>query len=147
MPIDCEVIPLPAATPPELKALGSALLRWYVRECGGEGIAHSVDTEALIELLNGRVPAPRVPRLSPAYVPAGACEAAPPPGLLNGYELRAPDVEQLREALAEARRPAALLCVREEIYDRAHTIASLRQHLPAELIRDVYLDGRSWNCD
>jgi hypothetical protein len=145
MPIDCEVIPRPGAAPAELKALGSALLRWYVRECGGGGIAHSVDTEALIELLNGRLPAPRVPRPSPAYVPTGPTEAAREPAGLGGYELRAPTVEQLREALAEARRSAALLRVRERNYDRARTVASLREHLPAELIGDVRLDGRTWN--
>ncbi len=145
MPIDCEVMPLAEATSPELKALGAALLRWYVRECGGAGLAHSVDTEALIELLNGRMPAARVPRLAPAFVPAGAVDVSPAPGLLNGYELRAPDVEELRDALAEARRPAALLRLRDEHYDRAHTIASLRRDLPGELIREVCLDGRSWD--
>ena len=56
MPIDCEAVPRPWAAPSELTALGSALLRWYVRECRAGGIAHSIDTEALIELLNGRPP-------------------------------------------------------------------------------------------
>jgi hypothetical protein len=147
MPIDCEVIPRPGASPAELKALGSALLRWYVRECGGGGLAHSVDTEALIELLNGRLPAPRVPRPSPAYVPTGPAEAAREPAGLGGYELAAPSVERLREALAAARRPAALLRVRERSYDRARTVASLREHLPAELVGDVRVDGRSWEAD
>lgn len=147
MPIDCEVVPRPGATPAELKALGSALLRWYVRECREDGIAHSVDTEALIELLNGRLPAPRVPRLSPACVPSGAGEVAEPAAPLNGYELRAPDVERLRQALAEARRPAALLRVRAGNYDRARAVASLRQYLPAELVRDVCVGGRSWDMD
>jgi hypothetical protein len=148
MPINCELMPRSGATPADLKALGSALLRWYVRECGGGGIAHSVDTEALIELLNGRLPAPRVPRPSPAYVPTGPAE----PTIremagLNGYELRAPSVEQLRVALAEARRPAALLRVRERNYDRARTVASLREHIPTELVGDVRVDDRSWNAE
>jgi hypothetical protein len=147
MPIDCEVIPRPGATPGELKALGSALLRWYVRECREDGIAHSVDTEALIELLNGRPPAPRVPRLSPAYVPSGTGGDAESGGALNGYELRAPGVERLREALAEGRRPAALLRVRAGNYDRALAVASLRQYLPAALVREVRVDGRSWNIE
>ena len=144
MPIDCEVIPRPGATPAELKALGSALLRWYVRECRRDGIAHSVDTEALIEMLNGRPPAARVPRPSLACVTAVADDAAPG---LNGYEMRAPDVEQLRQALAEARRPAALLRVRDTKYDRAHTVANLREHVAADLVQDVRIDGRSWDME
>jgi len=144
MPIDCEVIPRPAATPAELKALGSALLRWYVRECRRDGIAHSVDTEALIEMLNGRPPAARVPRPSLACVPSGPDDTTPG---LNGYEMRAPGVEQLRQALAEARRPAALLRVRDAKYDRARTAANLREHVPAELVQDVRIDGRSWDME
>jgi hypothetical protein len=148
MPIDCEVMPRPGATAAELKALGTALLRWYVRECGGQGIAHSVDTEALIELLNGRLPAARVPRPSPAFVPTGPAEsAAPRPAGLNGYELPSPRVEHLREALAAARRPAALLRVRERNYDRARVIASLREHVPAQLVGELCLDGRSWDSE
>jgi hypothetical protein len=146
MPIDCEVIPRPGATPDELKELGSALLRWYVQECGGDGVAHSVDTEALIELLNGRPPAPRVPRPLPAYVPSGTGDTAEGGGL-NGYEVPVPTVEQLRAALAEARGPAARLRLREENYDRARAAACLRQHLPAGLVGDVRIDGRSWNYD
>ncbi len=146
MPIDCEVIPRPGATPAELKALGSALLRWYVRECDGDGIAHSVDTEALIELLNGRLPAARVPRTSPTCVPAGVAAESESSGL-NGYELRRPTVEQLRTALAEARRPAALLRVRERNCDRAGAIASLRRHIPAKLIGEVRVDGQSWDLE
>src|SRR5262245_59206710 len=130
MPIDCVVLPRPGATPDELKALGSALLRWYVRECKSGGIACSVDTEALVELLNGRLPAPRVPRRTPVAVPSVAAE--PSPGLLNGYELPALSVERLRDALALARRPAALLRLNDCRYDRGHAIASLRRDIPAE---------------
>jgi hypothetical protein len=142
VPIDCEVIPRSGATPAQLKALGSALLRWYVRECHRDGIAHSVDTEALIELLNGRPPAARVPRPSLACVSGGSDDDAPG---LNGYEMRTPAVEQLREALAEARRSAALLRVRDAEYDRARTVANLREHVAEELVQDVRLDGRSWD--
>ena len=138
------MIPRPGATPAELKALGSALLRWYVRECRGDGIAHSVDTEALIEMLNGRPPAARVPRPSLACVTAAADDGAPG---LNGYEMRAPDVEQLRQALAEARRPAALLRVRDAKYDRARAVANLREHVAADLVQDVRIDGRSWDME
>jgi hypothetical protein len=146
MAIECEVVPRPGATPAELKALGSALLRWYVRECRGDGIAHSVDTEALIELLNGRPPAPRVPRAAPACVPPGVREPAEP-GWLNGYELRVPSLDRLRDAIAGARRPAALLRVRDGKCDRCRAVASLRQHLPASLIDDVFVDGRSWGSE
>ncbi len=144
MPIDCEVIPRAGATPDELKALGSALLRWYVRECRRDGIAHSVDTEALIEMLNGRPPAARVPRPSLAVLTAAAVGAD---AGLNGYEMKAPDVEQLRQALALARRPAALLRVRDARYDRARTAANLREHVPAGLVEEVRIDGRSWDME
>jgi hypothetical protein len=146
MPIDCEVIPRPGATPADLKALGSALLRWYVRECRRDGIAHSVDTEALIEMLNGRPPAARVPRPALIGVPCALDDDSGPPR--NGYERRAPaGVERLRQALALARRPAALLRVRATRYDRARTAVSLREHLPAELVQDVHIDGRSWGME
>jgi hypothetical protein len=144
MPIECEVVARPGARAAELKALGSALLRWYVRECGDGGVAHSVDTEALIELLNGRPPAPRVPRPAPARVPPGADDATPP---LGGYELPAFGTERLREALPQARRPAVLLRVRAGNYDRARAVASLRRHVPAALVADVRLDGRSWDIE
>ena len=146
MPIDCEVIPRPGATPADLKALGSALLRWYVRECRRDGIAHSVDTEALIEMLNGRPPAARVPRPALIGVPCALDDDSGPPR--NGYERRAPaGVERLRQALALARRPAALLRVREGKYDRGRAVAGLRDHLPAALIADVLVDGRTWNME
>ena len=137
MPIECEVSPRPGAMPADLKALGSALLRWYVRECRADGIAHSVDTEALIELLNGRVPVARVPRPTPVFVPSGLEEAPPESARLNGYELPAAGLERLREAIAGAQRSAALLRVRERTYDRTRTIASLREHLPPELVGEV----------
>jgi hypothetical protein len=145
MPIDCEVVPRPGATPGELKALGAALLRWYVRECRADGLAHSVDTEALIELLNGRPPSPRVPRPLPARVPSPPGPAPAEPAGLNGYEMPAPTVEQLRLALAAARRPAALLRVRAGNYDRARVVGSLREYLPTGPLADVLVDGRSWN--
>ena len=118
MPIDCEVMPLAEATSPELKALGAALLRWYVRECGGEGLAHSVDTEALIELLNGCMPAARVPGSRPPLSRREQWISHPPRACSTATSC-APDVEELRDALAEARRPAALLRLRGESYDRA----------------------------
>jgi hypothetical protein len=147
MPIDCEVVPLRDATAAQLKSLGSAVLRWYVDECRAGGLAHSVDTEALIELLNGCLPAPRVPRPSLAGVPAAIVTPLPSAGYLNGYEMRAPAVEQLRQALAEARRPAALLQVRDANYDRAQTVASLRRHIGAPLVHTVLVDGRSWDME
>ena len=144
MPIDCEVLPRPGATPADLKALGSAVLRWYVRECRAGGMAHSVDTEALIEMLNGRPPAPRVPRPSLVSVTSPPDDYAPG---LGGYEMRAPDVEQLRQALELARRPAALLRVRDGRYDRARTVANLREHIPGDLVQDLLIDGRSWDIE
>jgi len=104
-----------------------------------------VDTEALIELLNGVMPAARVPRTSPVCVPSGTAKAAPEPARLGGYEMPALRVERLRAALAEARRPAALLRVRDANYGRARTVASLRQYVPAGLVGDVRVDGRNWD--
>jgi hypothetical protein len=84
-----------------------------------------------------------VPRPVPARVPSGADDAPP----LNGYELRALDVERLRQAVPEARRPAALLRLCEAHFDRARAVASLRRHVPAALVADVRLDGRSWDLE
>jgi hypothetical protein len=146
MPIDCEVVPRAAATPEQLRALGSALLRWYVRECKEDGIAHSLDTESLIELLNGRVPPARLARLSASTVRAGS-GSNPSAVRLGGYEIPVPDIGQLRAAVGEAEEPSAVVRVRKSNYDRRRTVASLRRILPAELIEDVLIDGRSWNVE
>jgi hypothetical protein len=147
MPIDCEVVPRPDAKAAELKALGSALLRWYVDECKDGGIAHSVDTEALIELLNGRLPAPRVPRPSFAGVLAGDDDTTPAAGNLNGYEMPAIAVEQLRQALAVSQRPALLLRIRDANYDRGQTVAALHRYVSAHLVSKLLVEGRSWDVD
>jgi hypothetical protein len=145
MPIDCEVIPRAGASPAQLRALGSALLRWYVRECPEAGVAHSLDTAALIELLNGRPPPARVARLSAAPVRAG--RSGPATVHLGGYEMPLPSMERLGEALREVDGPAASFRVRGSNYDRRRTIATLRCHIPAGLVEDVHVDGRSWDED
>jgi hypothetical protein len=53
-------------------------------------------------------------------------------------------MERLREAVPEAEGPTALFRVRGGNYDRRRTVASLRRHIPADLVEDVLVDGRSW---
>lgn len=145
MPIVCEVIPRKSADPQELKALGTALLRWYVQERESGGVAHSLDTEALIQLLNGRLP-PTFPgslrsrdlTLSPS---------TPPPTFLGGYEVALPNLDRLREALEWSAQPVAIVRVRRWRFDRERAVASLRTHIPAHLVEDIRVDGKSWNAE
>ena len=48
---------------------------------------------------------------------------------------------------AEGRRPAALLRLQADNYDRSRAVARLRQYLPAGLVREVRVDGRSWDIE
>ncbi len=145
MPIECEVIPRARASADDLKALGTALLRWYVRERDRDGVAHSLDTEALVDLLNGRLPPARLKR-APSSSPVPR-EVVPSPVHLGGYEMRLPDVRRLQAALAAVAEPVAILRVRRWNYERRRVLASLRDYIPAELVQDVRVEGKSWKVD
>lgn len=143
MPIECEVVPRDGASPEDLKRLGNALLRWYVRERERGGIADSLDAEALAALLNGRLPAARRRRSAVTQPPSD--DMVPSPVYLGGYEIPLPDVRRLQAALAAAVQPVAVLRVRRAGYDWYRTVACLRQYILPELVQDIRVEGISWD--
>jgi hypothetical protein len=66
MSIHCDVIVQWNATPEQLNALGAALWRWCTRAVGQAGIYQLIDSQALADLIAGRLPQPR--RAEPAGV-------------------------------------------------------------------------------
>jgi hypothetical protein len=56
MSIDCDLILQRNATPEQLQALGAALWRWCNRPAAGAGIYQSLDSQALADLIAGRLP-------------------------------------------------------------------------------------------
>jgi hypothetical protein len=61
MPLECEVIPRPDASPGELKTLGAALAGWFDTYHAGLGASSRdvdgwIDREALADLLDGELP-------------------------------------------------------------------------------------------
>jgi hypothetical protein len=117
MPIRCEVIPKRDATPAQLRALGTALDRWCHQEIKDEGGSRRVDRQAVDDLLAGQLPQP-----------------------LAVESLMGPDGPD-----PEADRRAVPLVVRGgPAYDRKATILGLRREIPAELVEDVLVAGKSW---
>jgi hypothetical protein len=57
MSITCDVLVPWHATPEQLSALGSALWRWCNRAAGDTGIYQYLNSQALTELIAGKLPA------------------------------------------------------------------------------------------
>jgi hypothetical protein len=58
MPVTCDVILQPNATPSQLRAVGAALWRWCIRTAGKASIFHYLDNQVLTDLIAGRHPTP-----------------------------------------------------------------------------------------
>jgi hypothetical protein len=58
MPVTCDVILQPNATPTQLRAVGAALWRWCIRTSGQAGIHRYLDNQVLADLIAGRHPTP-----------------------------------------------------------------------------------------
>jgi hypothetical protein len=120
MPIRCEVIPRRSATPQELQKLAAALQRWCHNEVKGEGGSRRLDPQAMEDLLAGKLPQ-----------------------RLAVESLIGPD-----EPDPEADRRAVPVVVRGgPAYDRKVIVQGLRREIPAELVEDVLVAGRSWKVE
>jgi hypothetical protein len=130
--VRCEVLPRRSATSEELKLLGVALADWSGGELRPGGLLRSIDNIVLVELLGGDDPS--------AFVF----------GLLDGVDDRDP-LTILRCASphsnpAEAARRLVVACSFRGLgYSRFRAIESLRGVVPAGLVEDILIDGRSWN--
>jgi hypothetical protein len=130
-----EVIARPGATPSQLKVLGITLCAWGEREGGRTGMLHSIDNLSLLSLLSDG---------SPESLFLQILGASPPPKGRNGKgrSFRPQPSEPAAEDPAE--RSVFFVVRGGPGYNRRRLIASLRRSLPAELVQDVVVDGRSW---
>jgi hypothetical protein len=127
-----EVLPRREATSDELKALGLALADWSEAELRPGGLLRSIDNIVLTELLGGDDPSEVV--FAVLYGPQDdecftITQRTPP-----------------HSDPAEAARRLIVACVfRGSVYDRRRAVESLRDAVPAALVQDVLIDGRSWD--
>ncbi len=58
MSIQCDIVLQWSATPAQLTALGSALWNWCMRTAGDSGVYQYLDSDALADLIAGKLPVP-----------------------------------------------------------------------------------------
>jgi hypothetical protein len=130
--VPAEVLPSRAATSDDLKALGHALADWSESELRPDGLLRDIDNIVLTELLGGDDPSDVV-----FAVVYGEDDD-------DGLTI-------IRRATphADPVTAAALLVVafsfRGAGYNRRRAVESLRDAVPAALVEDVIIDGRSWD--
>jgi hypothetical protein len=152
-PLDCAIIPRRDLNSDELKELGVSLAAWWRAECAAPGSAvERLDEDALNDLLAGELPQPFGLRLLGWFREPGAHHGITLPRRLTAQDMS----DVLRHARDSnptvARRipPAELravflgLCNYTEPAVR-RLLAGLRRRLPADLLEDVLIDGRSWD--
>jgi|GEM_PF-5090208 len=133
MSIDCEVIPKLELKGEQLRKLGRSLLVWS-REAWTEGFFNWIDEYALDDLAKGDLPRPMIERLT-RRLQESAPQAADQTPL---------DLAALRRSLgSEGQERTVLICAREEAGEAA-VADSLRRCIPAALVKDVLINGRSW---
>lgn len=152
-PLDCAIIPRHDATSEELKELGAVLTAWWRTECAAPGSAvEQIDEVALDDLRAGELPQPFGLRLLGWFREPGAHRGIDIPKRLTAQDMT--DVlRQARNAnpAIAARIPRAdLRAVYIGLANRGELainrlLTRLRLRLPADLIEDVLIDGRSWD--
>ena len=153
-PLDCAIIPRRDATPGELKELGAALGAWWRAECSAAGsAAERLDEDSVNDLLAGELPHPFGLRLLGWLREPGVRSGA----RAGASRLTAQDVAEVLRRAQDAYPSVARLIPRPDLRavfiglsDRrrpavGRLLAGLRQHLPAELVEDVLIDGHSWD--
>ncbi len=154
--LDCAVVPRHDCTAQELKSLGAALTEWWESEWEERsGGLCWVDGDALNDLLAGELPLPFGLRLLSGLRGMAVYQGLEPAGTrLTAQEVREA-LQRARDtypALAHLIPRAELRAVffglgRRDRAGRRQLVASLRARIPAELIEDVLIDGRSWDED
>lgn len=152
-PLDCAIIPRRDLTSDELKELGVSLAAWWRAECAAPGSAvERLDEDALNDLLAGELPQPFGLRLLGWFREPGAHRGLTVPRRLTARDMS----DVLRHARdanpTVARRipPADLRAVFLGLANYTEPavrrlLAGLRRRLPADLLDDVLIDGRSWD--
>jgi hypothetical protein len=127
-----EVLPRRGATSDDLKALGLALADWSETELQPGGLLHSIDNIVLTELLGGDDPSEIV--------------FAVLRGTDDGDFVTITQRTLAHSDPAEAAGRLIVACLfRGSGYDRHRAVESLRDAIPAALVEDVLIDGRSWD--
>jgi hypothetical protein len=155
---DCEIIPRQDANPEQLKRLGRVLAQWWQDE--GKDRARGtqwIDQSAVNDLLAGELPQPFALRLlaevnSHAEATGDRKKATTSAARISTRELyealeRARQVyPQLRRLIPQpdSRTVRVNLGLRSGT-ERDRLIDTLRLALPAELVEDVLLNGKSWD--
>jgi hypothetical protein len=130
--VPCEVVPRRGATSDELKALGLALAVWSESELREGGLLRCIDNIVLAELLGGDDPSELV--------------FAVLHGDTNDDTVTITRLTSPHSDPAAAAQQLIVSCsFRGPGYSRSRAVESLRDAVPAALVEDVLIDGRSWN--
>jgi hypothetical protein len=128
-----EVLPRHDATSDELRVLGVALIDWSRDELRPGGLLRSIDNIVLTELLGGD---------DPSEVVFAIVYAEDDDDCLTIMR-RTPAAHS---DPAEAARQLIVACLfHGSVYNRHRVVESLRDAVPAGLVEDVVIDGRSWD--
>jgi hypothetical protein len=130
--VPAEIWPRRDATSDDLKALGRALADWSAGELAPGGLLRLIDNIVLTELVGGD---------DPAEVVFAVCYGEDDGDVLT-ITRRAPPHS---DPAAAARLLAIACSFRGAGYSRRRAVESLRDAIPAALVQDVVIDGRSWN--
>jgi hypothetical protein len=130
--VAAEVVPRHDATSDDLKALGRALADWSEGELVPGGLLRFIDNIVLTELLGGDDPSELV----------FAVVFGEDDGDVLTITRRAPPHA---DPAAAARLLVVACSFRGAGYSRRRAVESLRDAVPAALVEDVIIDGRSWN--
>ncbi|HKI30979.1 MAG TPA: hypothetical protein VKA46_03880 [Gemmataceae bacterium] len=127
-----EIVPRPDATSDDLKVLGLALSDWSKVELRPGGLLRSIDNIVLTELLGGD---------DPAAVVFAVIYGEDDGDCLTILRRTPPHSDP-----ADAARQLVVACsFRGSVYSRRRAVESLRDAVPAGLVEDVLIDGRSWD--
>jgi hypothetical protein len=129
--IPAEIVPRREATSDDLKLLGLALATWSEEELRPGGVLRFIDNIVLTELIGGD---------DPSEVVFSIFYGETDEECLTIVRRTPPHADP-----AEAARRLIVACsFHGSGYDRQRTVESLRGRLPANLIEDVLIEGRSW---
>lgn len=136
-----EIIPGPSLSPAELTALGKAIRHW-LRQHDKHGAGSGKNEDGgLSELMDGRPIPSRFNR---------RVEQVKESKRLRGLYQKV-DKAAVRKELIEAGDDPARRTIRLELFylhdDRQRLVEIARKRIPAELVDDVLVNGRSWRDD
>jgi hypothetical protein len=148
------IVPAAAARPHHRHELGEALNAWLITS--RPHCAYSVEPAATSDLLAGEFPKPLSLRFFQATGSGTPGESRPLPDICDlehggRVTLREINLLLVRSALnanpdgTGDHRNAMIAAIGEPEFNRAEIVESLRAAVPADLVDEVMIAGRSWN--